>query len=668
MAKLSVILFLLITSILPTYVSAQIKCIQTNVNDDVTIYWSQSNDPNFTSYQIYTVQNGLLTTINSVATTSFTHLSVTQKFDYYITVTSSSNSDITNPTVSNISLTLNNPSDGTAVLQWNNPTPTATPSMNANYIIYREYPAGTWVKRDSVSFGATFYKDTIDICTGFISYQVRLPNQPCDFTSNIKGDNFIDVTSPDIPKITNISIDTASNKVVVKWNQNRQSDTQGYIIYSIDATGLASEIANLAGLSTINYIDNNADPSATTLTYSIAAYDACLTPSVPPTSQTSAKAEVHTTMNTRHTYNICDKDVKLSWTAYKGWANVSSYEIWGHKLGKPWEKFGTTNSLEFHTTGEALKQYCFTIKAISPENRESFSNLTCLTIVAPSQPAYNYLKTATVNNEKIELHHYIEVISGIKEIVFERLSPKNIFEEIGRKPLTSENITFIDSTIYTDRLSYTYRAMVIDSCGNNGAISNSAKTILLTVQTNSEEMKHYLNWSDYEQFSGSLLGYKIFRGYDGIFSPEPLVILPNSQFFYEDIVSIVDYSGKTCYKIQAFEGANLYGLNDYSNSNSVCPVLEPIIYVPNSFSPNEDTLNQIFKPIISRIELSSYTLTIFDRWEHPVFETNDPQKGWDGELNSSGKQAQTGTYVYLIRIKDGNGIEITKRGKVNIIK
>ena len=649
-------------------ISTSITCIQTDQNGNVTINWTQASDPSnsFTEYQIHTVQNGLITTINSINTTSYIHLNVTQKFDYFITTVSNLDGNSSTETISNIFLTVNNPSDGTAILQWNNPTSSKLPSMGSYCKISREYPAGIWNIRDSVPYGTTFYKDTIDVCQAFLNYKIIVPNQSCDYVSNSKGDNFKDIISPDIPIISQVSIDTLTNNLVITWNKNKQSDTQGYIIYSIDNNGFASEITTINGLSNTSY---SYDPTLNSnpLTYSVAAFDFCLTNSNVPSFQTSAKAEIHTPAKGIGSLNICNRDVKLSWTEYKGWTSILNYEIWGKIIGEQWIKLGSTNSLEFHTTGEAMKNYCFVVKSISSDGKESFSNRICLTIIAPSQPSYNYLKTTTVNGDKIELHQYVEVISGVKEVIFQRLN-NSIFEEIGRSPVNQSELLFIDSDVFIDKISYTYRVVILDSCGNLGAISNTAKTMVLNIQTNKNEMKHYLNWSKYEIFNGSTLGYKIYRGFDGIFSPEPLAVLSNSQFCYEDKFDKVDYSGKTCYYVEAFEGINKYGLNETSKSNSRCNVIEPITFIPNAFTPNGDRINEVFLPQVSLFDYSSYHLIIFDRWEHVLFETTNSEIGWNGTINSTGNIANPGSYVYLLKIKDGNGIEIIKRGHINLLK
>lgn len=52
-------------------------------------------------------------------------------------------------------------------------------------------------------------------------------------------------------------------------------------------------------------------------------------------------------------------------------------------------------------------------------------------------------------------------------------------------------------------------------------------------------------------------------------------------------------------------------------------------FVPNAFTPNGDGRNDVFKPALLGIVVS-YRFSIYNRWGQRIFETADPQKGWDG--------------------------------------
>ena len=51
-----------------------------------------------------------------------------------------------------------------------------------------------------------------------------------------------------------------------------------------------------------------------------------------------------------------------------------------------------------------------------------------------------------------------------------------------------------------------------------------------------------------------------------------------------------------------------------------------------------------------------------------MFRSNTPGEVWDGTIQGTGKAAETATYVYMVELRDGNGIEIIKRGHVSLLR
>lgn len=90
-----------------------------------------------------------------------------------------------------------------------------------------------------------------------------------------------------------------------------------------------------------------------------------------------------------------------------------------------------------------------------------------------------------------------------------------------------------------------------------------------------------------------------------------------------------------------------------------------VIYLPNTFIPDNDGLNDIFKPEGSNLRF--YQLQIFDRWGEIIFESTDLNTGWDGTMN--GQDAPIGTYVYklLYRYNDMQENNVV-HGHVNLIR
>ena len=80
---------------------------------------------------------------------------------------------------------------------------------------------------------------------------------------------------------------------------------------------------------------------------------------------------------------------------------------------------------------------------------------------------------------------------------------------------------------------------------------------------------------------------------------------------------------------------------------------EPFLYyVPNTFSPNDDNLNEVFIPVLNGYDPTDYYFAIFDRWGLMIFETNDPEKGWNGTFDGIGTHyVPNDAYVWKLRAK-----------------
>lgn len=74
------------------------------------------------------------------------------------------------------------------------------------------------------------------------------------------------------------------------------------------------------------------------------------------------------------------------------------------------------------------------------------------------------------------------------------------------------------------------------------------------------------------------------------------------------------------------------------------------VFVPNTFTPNDDGINDEFLAIMNGIDPDSYRLEIFDRWGELVFATNNPSGSWDGTLG--GTDAPVDVYVWKLSVRD----------------
>ena len=87
--------------------------------------------------------------------------------------------------------------------------------------------------------------------------------------------------------------------------------------------------------------------------------------------------------------------------------------------------------------------------------------------------------------------------------------------------------------------------------------------------------------------------------------------------------------------------------------------------VPNAFTPNNDGLNDVFKPLIPS-PVTDYHMQIFNRWGQLMFETKDYKTGWDGTYKS--QLQATAAFVYLITLIDAFGNPVKKQGTLILIR
>jgi gliding motility-associated-like protein len=95
---------------------------------------------------------------------------------------------------------------------------------------------------------------------------------------------------------------------------------------------------------------------------------------------------------------------------------------------------------------------------------------------------------------------------------------------------------------------------------------------------------------------------------------------------------------------------------------------EAIYFVPNCFTPDDDFVNDEFKPVST--ELKAWKFDVYSKWGELLFHTENIQSGWDG--TQYGLKCANGSYVWQITYDttDANGkiISHEERGIVNLLR
>ncbi len=90
------------------------------------------------------------------------------------------------------------------------------------------------------------------------------------------------------------------------------------------------------------------------------------------------------------------------------------------------------------------------------------------------------------------------------------------------------------------------------------------------------------------------------------------------------------------------------------------------LWFPNSFTPNEDQLNDCFSP--KGTDITEFEMLIFNRWGELIFETEKLDKCWNGIYN--GTLVQQDVYVWKVKYKTvcSKDLLISKIGRVSVVR
>lgn len=89
------------------------------------------------------------------------------------------------------------------------------------------------------------------------------------------------------------------------------------------------------------------------------------------------------------------------------------------------------------------------------------------------------------------------------------------------------------------------------------------------------------------------------------------------------------------------------------------------VYVPNSFTPNNDGVNDTFKVVGENLETLEFY--IFNRWGELIYESHHIGQEWDGTYK--GKDCQLDVYVWMVKYKFlDQPFEQSTKGHVTLVR
>jgi gliding motility-associated-like protein len=112
----------------------------------------------------------------------------------------------------------------------------------------------------------------------------------------------------------------------------------------------------------------------------------------------------------------------------------------------------------------------------------------------------------------------------------------------------------------------------------------------------------------------------------------------------------------------------LLATNTSGCTDTVCrpigALIDPLCDVPNAFTPGRFGTNSVVR--VMGFGITHMDFRIYNRWGRMVFESTDPNVGWDGYYQ--GQIQAMDVYAYTLEADFSNGKHVTKKGDITLIR
>ena len=116
------------------------------------------------------------------------------------------------------------------------------------------------------------------------------------------------------------------------------------------------------------------------------------------------------------------------------------------------------------------------------------------------------------------------------------------------------------------------------------------------------------------------------------------------------------------YWLQVTDSLNCEGIDSVLISEKNCA---NVVYFPNSFTPNYDGKNDLFRPWMTG-NPERYLLLIYNRYGELVFRSENPRAGWNGAVK--GRLQDTGTFTWFCQYRFAGGQMEDRKGTITLIR
>ena len=214
-------------------------------------------------------------------------------------------------------------------------------------------------------------------------------------------------------------------------------------------------------------------------------------------------------------------------------------------------------------------------------------------------------------------------------------------------PSTKRN--YRDQAASPGEQAYTYSVQTFNLCRDLVSSEQHRTSWLKGEKQDERSLK--LNWTAYQGWESAVRKYEILRRTTSQDREPDYEVVEEVTGDQQTFKLESPAAGATqCYRIRAVRNSD----GTFSWSNELCRDFPAYVYIPDAFTPWDDNgINDTFR--ITTANLKQYKMEIYNRWGAKVFETSDPESGWDGTHN--GEPAPAGIYVVKVRFRGNNATQ-----------
>ena len=541
-----------------------------------------------------------------------------------------------------------------AYISWNAPYLTGV-----TYEVYRKMPNSIWTQIGTTQ--QTNYQDTIrsSICNDTIYYKIRVlhtyPNINLIMHSSSapSGAWFTDPYPTTPCTLDVVTVDTATQNIVLSWQASPDPDIMGYFICQGSP---CMALDTVWGQYNTTYTCTTRSSDSINA-FRLYAFDSCFSAS----ALTDPYNNVVLQMQSQH----CSREIAFSWNEYINMpGGVGQYTLFLKYDNAPYRAVATepssSRSLSY-TIPAGVRQVKAYLQISSNGNtRRALSNIKTFDMMTVDTADFIYTLGVSVseNCDALQLRFLTDTHFAATGYNIYRRSDVGSFQMIRTiPPSTNPTVDVVDNDVDLSAHRYTYYISVWDECELIEKTSNRTRQIYATI--NSNEGTNTISWNPYDG-AGNLVSYNLLRKTEG--EPSWTPVATTQSCTLED--NTTQY-GRVWYRVEAEYINPQSGHRCFALSQIVEYHGEPTVWVPNIFTPDRDNNNR-FLPKTMFVKDKEYTMRIYNRFGLLVFETNDINEAWDGRYK--GKVVPAASYVYIIQyLGDDNYSNIIK-GTVTVLK